>query len=471
MSRFSLGFFLVLTISPALAETSLPTSPEAALSNAPYTLHIHTGCAARIHIQGAGALLQNADMQEVPSGLSFQAGRHEAWLTGSACGEDATVQLREGAAIVSTATNYDSLAIDWVNGPVSARQGRGTISIDNATALLYRGSGPGDLKLGTLTGPGIFAFSGPGTARVTKATASSVVIGTTGPGDVIIDDGTIDQLAVSLSGPGDAVFDGAANNATLRTSASGDIRVHQVLETGHTHSSASGRIIISLPARHGEVFTGKIRGGISQDGTSVTRDDMRLPDGTRINSHRMIKPDGTVIDFDALRHMSQDSVHTPSAETAEIPDPPEPPEPPEIPAAPATSSGTMHHASAKPSAKPSTMTASVTFDILPDRNGIISGLIALAVLAIALMRRRIIPRLIGLLYRHNPALARKVEPFLMSLMAKVTAPMPQTQLPQLLDLTERLQRLDRRVGAVETCVTSRDFHLHTQFRDLDRRHD
>ncbi len=47
--------------------------------------------------------------------------------------------------------------------------------------------------------------------------------------------------------------------------------------------------------------------------------------------------------------------------------------------------------------------------------------------------------------------------------------MPQTQLPQLLDLTQRLQKLDKRVSAVETCVTSRDFHLHTQFRDLDRK--
>lgn len=37
-------------------------------------------------------------------------------------------------------------------------------------------------------------------------------------------------------------------------------------------------------------------------------------------------------------------------------------------------------------------------------------------------------------------------------------------------LQGRLSRLDERLGAVEHCVTSRDFHLHRQFHDLARRH-
>ncbi|WP_336761665.1 DUF4097 family beta strand repeat-containing protein [Asaia sp. VD9] len=467
MSRFSLGIALVLTISPAYAEATAPTnapsasappsSPEAALAAAPYTLHIESGCAARIHIQGAGALLQNADMREIPAGLSFEAGRHDAWLTGSACGEDATIQLRAGAAIVSTALNYDKLEIDWVNGPLSLRQGRGDIAVDKASALLFRGSGPGDLTLGTLSGPAIFAMSGPGDVQIETATASSVVIGTTGPGDVLIRGGTIDQLVVTLSGPGDAVFDGVARNAMLRTSASGDIRVHQVLENEHAHSSASGSIEVAIPSRHGETFSGAVHGSSTNNGTRVTPDDMRLADGTRINSHRMIKPDGTIIDFDALRRMSDEAAH---ATPPTPPDPPEPPEPPEPHGE--TAQKVDQHTTA---AKPPKVTMSVDMD---SGGGTFSGLIVLIVLAVALMRRRIIPKLLPVLRRHNPEFARRVEPFLLSLMTKVTAPMPQTQLPQLLDLTQRLQKLDKRVGAVETCVTSRDFHLHTQFRDLNR---
>ncbi|GBQ11363.1 hypothetical protein [Swaminathania salitolerans] len=37
-------------------------------------------------------------------------------------------------------------------------------------------------------------------------------------------------------------------------------------------------------------------------------------------------------------------------------------------------------------------------------------------------------------------------------------------------LSTRLARLENRVGRVESCVTSRNFHLLRQFRDLDRRH-
>ncbi|GBQ86211.1 DUF2807 domain-containing protein [Asaia krungthepensis] len=41
---------------------------------------------------------------------------------------------------------------------------------------------------------------------------------------------------------------------------------------------------------------------------------------------------------------------------------------------------------------------------------------------------------------------------------------------EIVDLRARLSRLDARLGAVEQCVTSRDFHLHRQFHDLARRH-
>ena len=42
--------------------------------------------------------------------------------------------------------------------------------------------------------------------------------------------------------------------------------------------------------------------------------------------------------------------------------------------------------------------------------------------------------------------------------------------PDLVALQARLQRLDQRVGHVEHCVTSRDFHLHREFQHLARRH-
>ncbi|WP_438381418.1 DUF2807 domain-containing protein [Asaia sp. BMEF1] len=470
MSRLSLSAFSLMVASSFVAQKAeaqalSPSSPEAVLAAAPYTLHIEAGCIGTLHIQGASGLHEHADMHDVPAGLSFQAGAHDAWLTGSACGEEATIQLIAGAAIVSTSMNYDDLKIDWVEGPLSLRQGRGTIHADKASALLYRGSGPGDLLLGTLNGPAIIATSGPGDVQVDTATSPSIIIGATGPGDVTIRGGTVDQLAVTLSGPGDAIFDGVARNATLRTSASGDIRVHQVLEENHIHSSSSGSIEIAQKAAHGRVATETDGPRHMQGGTHITAGDMTLPDGTRINAHRMVKPDGTVIDFDALRHIGSDATE------ATPPTPPEPPEPPQPPEPPASSvsrgSDTPHESAHSPSDKHPKTTYNIK--VSADSDGMVPGIIVMAVLAIALLRRRLIPKLIPLLHSFNPAFARRVEPFLLSLMAKVSVPMPQTQLPQLLDLTQRLQKLDKRVCAVETCVTSRDFHLHTQFRDLDRK--
>ncbi|GBR05202.1 DUF2807 domain-containing protein [Asaia siamensis] len=459
----ALSLILVSTIpaQKALAQAAAPSSPEAALTAAPYTLHVGTSCIGTLHIQGAAGLHEQADMRDVPSGLSFQAGSHDAWLTGSACGENATIQLVAGAAIVSTTMNYDDLKIDWVEGPLSLRQGRGTIHVDKASALLYRGGGPGDLIMGSLTGPATIAISGPGDIHIEKAQSPSIIIGSSGPGDVVIGGGSVDQLAITLSGPGDAIFDGAARIATLRTSASGDIRVHQVVEKEHTHSSASGEIEIAHSSGHSETFTGSTNSSITNNGTRITSDDMLLPDGTRINAHRMIKADGTIVDFDALRHAASEA--TPPVP----PTPPEPPEPPEPPTPPETTDSAMHattihtHTDSHPKTEAS-------FSVSTDSGSMTSGVIVLVVLGIVLLRRRIIPRLIPLLHAANPALAKRLEPFLLSLMTRVTTPMPQTQLPQLLDLTERLRKLDRRIGAVETCVTSRDFHLHTQFRDLDR---
>jgi len=467
MSRFSLGVFplvLVVALLPRAGlaqgsptETVASATPETVLAAAPYTLHVETSCAASIHIQGVPDLKNHADMQDVPAGLSFRADTHEAWLTGSACPEDVTIQLMQGAAIVSTSMNYDELVVKEVGGPLSLRQGRGDILVDRASALLYRGDGPGDLALDTLGGPSIIATAGPGDVHIDAITAPFLVIGTTGPGDVVIRGGTIDQLAISLSGPGDALFDGIARKAVLRSNASGDIRVHQVLEDEHIHSSGSGTIEITQKAEHGPATAVSDQTRHADGDTSSRKGDISLPDGTRINAHRMIRADGTVIDFDAFHHTGSNVPPTPPA-------PPRPPEPPAPPGSTAQIPDTEHTAHKPPK-------TTITIEASSDGGGFTSGTIVLIVLAIVLLRRRIIPRLIPLLHRTNPALAKRLEPFLQSLMARVSVPMPETQLPQLLDLTQRLQKLDKRVSAAEACVTSRDFHLHTQFRDLNRHSD
>lgn len=459
MIRLRLSLTLIIGALPTLALAS-PETPQAALTAAPYTLHIETGCIGTVHVIGTAGLAEHADMRDVPRGLSFQTDAHDAWLTGSACQKDATIQLSAGSAVVSTASTFDTLTIEGVEGPVSLRQGRGDIVIDKATALLYRGSGPGDLSLNSLTGPAIFALSGPGDATVDTVTAPSLAIGTTGPGDVVIRGGMIDRLTITLSGPGEASFGGSAREATLQTDGPGDIRVHQVLKAEHAHSSASGAIEIAVPSGSGKQSNDPNARDVSRNGASVTDGEISLSDGTRLNAHRLINPDGSVLDFDALRHIASDA--TKSAP----PLPPEPPQPPQISAKQNTIAQTAESPSSAKAAPESDDLFSFSFG---DTN-YTSGMIVLIVLAIVLMRRRLIPRIIAFLHARNPDLAKRAEPFLLSLMAKVSAPMPQTQLPQLLDLTQRLQKLDRRVGAVETCVTSRDFALHAQFRDLDRRH-
>lgn len=50
-----------------------------------------------------------------------------------------------------------------------------------------------------------------------------------------------------------------------------------------------------------------------------------------------------------------------------------------------------------------------------------------------------------------------------------TAQAPAASEPEILALGARLRHLDRRVGEIEQCVTSRHFHLHRAFDHLDRR--
>ncbi|GBQ11364.1 GIN domain-containing protein [Swaminathania salitolerans] len=438
------------------------------LSAAPYTLHVATGCAADIRIRGLDRLDGMVDMRDIPSGLSLSAAAHDAWLTGDACGEDATIRVKTGTAVVVTAMNYDSLTIGWVDGPVAARQGRGTLRIDKATALIYRGSGPGDLTLDTLAGPALLALSGPGDITIGTARAPSFDLSQTGPGDLEIRHGTIDRLTFALSGSGDAFFDGVAHEAALQTGGPGDIRVREVRDALHSHSTGPGTITVVTPPPR---LTHKLpqQSPHSPKKGARGKTALILPDGTVIDAHRMTKADGTVVDFDALRQMSARAIVSPrpsssrssssqssssgSTGTEETPSPPGPPSPPERP----SGTGAAH-----------APVPAVADEESEEESGLGSGIVLLVVLALALLRRRIVPPLIRWLHRISPTLGKRLEPALMAVAARPSKPEPSTQLPELLALTERLQRLDRRVGNVESCLTSREFHLHRQLEALDR---
>lgn len=395
MIRLSLSLTLVIGALPTLALAS-PDTPQAALSAAPFTLTLDAPCASAITVEGAAGQQEGAVLihegDQIPAGLSFTSDSHSAQLDGQHCEANAHLRVPVGTAIIAKMSNYGSLRLSGINGPLSlTHKGSSEVTADQVTALSVDESSFGSIKLGWLHGPAAITLSGSGNITIGRVDAGSFTAHSSGFGNIVLSDGKIGTLDARVHGSGNFSFDGIAQTATLEANGFGTVTVDTV--TGAVHKEAQGRGAITI--RHERA---------PLKNTSATHPLLTLPDGTVITAHNLIKPDGTIVSFDDTASATDDS-----AEGS--------PEP-------------RHHHAGR-------------------------WLVLLTLLLLFALRRRI-----------GPSLSRTVR----SLGLSTGQPDAEaSHQPQIAELAERLRRLEKRVGEVEHCVTSRDFHLHREFHTLSRR--
>lgn len=116
-------------------------------------------------------------------------------------------------------------------------------NVDGDATLLSRGSG--DIELGDVSGSLSYASSGSGDLEVDSVTGAALDISSSGSGDIDIDGGEVGTLTAVARGSATIEFAGEAENANLRASGSGDIRVDRVSGSVEIKSSGSGDVNIS----------------------------------------------------------------------------------------------------------------------------------------------------------------------------------------------------------------------------------
>ncbi|WP_336945968.1 GIN domain-containing protein [Asaia sp. HN010] len=396
MIRLSLGLTLVIGALPTLALAS-PDTPQAALSAAPFTLTLDAPCASAITVDGAAGQQEGAVLlhegDQVPAGLSFTSDTHSAQLEGQHCETNAHLRVPLGTAIIAKMSNYGSLRLSGINGPLSlTHKGSSEVTADQVTALSVDGNGFGSLKLGWLHGPAAITLSGSGNVTIGRVDAKSFTALSSGFGNITLSDGRIGTLDARVRGSGNFAFGGIARTATLEANGFGTVTVDTVTGSVHKDAHAPGSITI----RHETAPPRSV---------SATHALLTLPDGTVITAHNLIKPDGTIVSFDNTASANDNSDEE--------------------------SSAPRHYHSGR-------------------------WVLILALLLFFALRRKI-----------GPPLSRVVTSLGLAPGQPDSATNHQ---PQIVELAERLKRLEKRVGEVEHCVTSRDFHLHREFHTLSRRH-
>lgn len=399
-------------IPPAPPMPPMPAMPPVAGTTASVagTLVIPATCLDSLSIVGG------ADPHIVSSSGSLKKHGERVIFTTSAqdcAAQDnaiVTVPAQTSIEIQSPHNRTTSYRISGINGEVTATSGRGDLEIDQANGLTLNMEGTGDVMVRHVTGRLAVQNFASGDLHIDSLAASTASLTAMSSGDIRIDQGDTDVLTVRDYGSVDIVVNTNARDADVTLLGSGDITLQKISETLKKRPLGSGTISVAQ--------------------TSGARITTTTPDGSAILSDTTKKVLGR---FHIQLDNSDDDSET---------------------AAPAG-----HHHSGG--------------------HGIISLLlkIFLIIWAVRLFRRY---RRTGVLpfrgaldkaasgyagrKRHGhhegyrPQFPKPAE----DLSCSVAPGHP------LARLQDRLARMERRLGLMEQFVTSPDFSLERQFRDLER---
>ncbi|WP_206033997.1 GIN domain-containing protein [Gluconobacter kondonii] len=415
---------------PAPPSPPAPSSFDASSTSSPDTLVIPATCLETLSVvsgpdahivSGSGSLKKHGER------LTFTTTPQDCVAQDSAV---VMVPARTSLDIQSSHNHTTLYRITGVNGDVTAESGHGDLDIDQASGLNLTMTGPGDVSVGRVTGRMTVQSLSSGDLQIGDLAASSASITAMSSGDIRVERGSVDVLTVRDYGSADITLNATARDADLTLLGSGDITLQKASETLKKRPIGSGTLSVEDTA------------------------------GARITT--VTTPDGSAILSDATRKVLDHlDIHM---DTPEIT---------------FGNTSTVHHSSG---------------------HGVIGLLlkIFLIIWAVRLFRRY---RRTGVFpfrgtldkaaagyaegvrswSRHRAAWqetpAASATAVVRDAVLGFRRPQPEPtedfsrSVPPghpLARLQDRLARMERRLGLIERCVTSSDFSLERQFRDLER---
>lgn len=229
------------------------------------TLVIRKTCLSHLTITG-----ENGENQ-FPDGIHLQSGENgdSVFSANDAdCSTDhntATLHVPTGTAITIQQGGKTSYSIQDVNGALSARTGSGDVIVDSVTGLNLSMLGGGDVRIDHATGTMAIHNFSSGDLTIRNSDVSSADINNMASGDIALDGGKIASLNARSYGSGDINAQISARDAALASFSSGDLHIDTVTGTLTKSSFGSGDITAS-----------------NTNGAHVTTS--HHPDGARITS-------------------------------------------------------------------------------------------------------------------------------------------------------------------------------------------
>ncbi|NVN05037.1 DUF2807 domain-containing protein [Asaia spathodeae] len=368
-------------------------------------------------------------LDAAPFTLTLEAPCASAITVEGAAGEQGAALLPEGdkapegLSFISDAHSA-TLRGQECTGPAHLR-------VPVGTAIIARMSRFGTLRISRVDGPLSVTHRGSSEVTADQVTAlafdgggfGSLKLGWLhGPASITLN-GSGDIMIGRVDSPSVAVRSGGFGNITLSAGriaaldahlhGSGNFNFNGVAQKATLETTGFGTITVDTVTgvvqkeAHGAASVTVRHEKAPPKSPPATHPLLTLPDGTVVTDRDLVKPDGTIIAFDKAEAADDEATET--GETSQAP---------------------HHHHSA-------------------------GWLFLLGVVLCVAQRKRIVPLMRRIMGSRVVSSDRQ--------------PAFATEQPAIADLTERLKRLERRVGDVEHCVTSRDFHLHREFHTLSRR--
>lgn len=223
---------------PAMPPAGIPT-PVAG------TLVIPATCLDRLSVVGG------ADAHIVSGSGNLK--KHGERLTFTTSAQDCRTQdsavimmpPQSSIEIQSPHNRMTSYRVSGINGEITATSGRGDLDIDQTSGLTLNMEGTGNVSIGRATGRLVVKNFGSGDLNIDSLASSTASFTAMSSGDIRINRGSTDVLTVRDYGSADIVLNAEARDADLTLLGSGDITLQKVSETLKKRPLGSGTMSVS----------------------------------------------------------------------------------------------------------------------------------------------------------------------------------------------------------------------------------
>lgn len=154
------------------------------------------------------------------------------------------VPARTGIEIQMPHDRATTYRITGVNGDLTATTGRGNLDVDQVSGLTLTMGGSGDVSVGHADGRISVKDFSSGDLHIGSIAASGADLTTMSSGDIQIDQGNADVLTVRNYGSADITLNGTVRDADLTLMGSGDIVLDRVTDTLKKRALGSGSITV-----------------------------------------------------------------------------------------------------------------------------------------------------------------------------------------------------------------------------------